>query len=60
MNHDLKVENTEVNRTWDTMVSVEFQVPDLELTESIKDELDLMVWVLLWEFKRDSLEFHFP
>lgn len=59
MNHDLKVENTEVTRTWETKVSVESQVPDLELAESIKEELDLMGWPLPWEFKRDSVKFHF-
>jgi len=59
MNHNLKVENTEVTRTWETKVSVESLVPDLELAESIKKELDLMGWPLPWEFKRDSLKFNF-
>ena len=60
MNHKLEFDKTEVTRIWETKVSAEPEVPDLELAESIKEELDLMGWVLPWEFKRDSLEFHFP
>ncbi len=59
MNHKLEFDNTEVTKIWETKVSVEPQVPDLELAESIKDELDIMGWVLPWEFKRDSMIFHF-
>ena len=59
LNHDLKVEKNEISKTWETRVSLESDVPDLELAESIKEELHIMGWPLPWEFKRDSTSFHF-
>lgn len=59
LNHNLNVEHTDITKTWETQLSIDHQVPDLELAESIKDELELMGWVLPWEFKRDSTIFHF-
>lgn len=59
MNHDLKVEKNDITKTWETRVPLKLEVPDLELAESIKEELDIMGWPLPWEFKRDSMQFHF-
>ena len=59
LNHDLKVEKNAITKTWESRVSQDSDVPDLELAESIKEELNIMGWPLPWEFKRDSARFHF-
>jgi hypothetical protein len=59
LNHDLKVERSEVTKIWETNVSVDPSMPELQLAENIRNELNLMGWLLPWEFKRDSAQFKF-
>ncbi len=59
LNHDIKVEKSDVTSSWNSTVKVDFDLDDKDLAESVRDQLDLMGWLPLWEFKRDSLTFSF-
>jgi hypothetical protein len=59
LNHNINVERNEVTRSWQSDVSVDPSLPDLQLAESIRDEIGIMGWLPRWEFKRDSTFFKF-
>jgi len=59
LNHKMDVEQKEVTKTWETNVSVDPSLPDLQLAEQIRDEIGFMGWLPRWEFKRDSTTINF-
>lgn len=59
LNHDLKVENTAVKRTWTDQVAVDAALADQALAENVRDQLGLMGWAPPWEYQKDSLRFAF-
>jgi len=59
LNHDLKVENTQITRTWESYITIDQSLPDVQLAESIRDKMGFMGWQPTWEFKRDSASFAF-
>jgi hypothetical protein len=59
LNHDLKLDNESITRSWEAPVAVAIDLPDDELAESIKDQLGLMGWTPYWKFNRDEANFEF-
>jgi hypothetical protein len=59
LNHGIDVENKEISHSWKTKVKIESTFSDLELAESIQNEIGIMGWLPRWEFKRDSTHFNF-
>ena len=59
LNHAIDVENKEISKIWETKAVIDGSLPDLQLAESIRDQLGIMGWLPRWEFKRDSILFNF-
>jgi hypothetical protein len=59
LNHKVDVENKEYTKTWTTEATANAGMDDLQLAESIRDELGLMGWLPRWKFRRDSVKFEF-
>lgn len=59
MNHDVKLDNQEVSKTWKGQVDVDPNLTNEELAESVRSQLDLMGWLPPWQFARDSAVFEF-
>jgi len=59
LNHDIKVDKSEVTSTWNSNVQVDPILTESELAESVRDQLGLMGWLPRWEFKKDSVSFSY-
>ena len=59
LNHKMNVDQAEVTKSWQTIVSADTTQSDLKLAEQIRDELGIMGWLPRWEMKRDSVGFSF-
>lgn len=59
LNHNIKIENSEITHKWETEIPIDPDLQDLKLAESIRDQIGFMGWVPPWEFKRDSTHFKF-
>jgi hypothetical protein len=59
LNHNIDVENKDITETWTAEASADANLPDLQLAESIRDQLGIMGWLPRWEFRRDSAQFSF-
>ncbi len=59
LNHQFKVEKSEVTRVWESTVEVDTAMDNRELAESVRDQLDLMGWTPYWKQKRDGGQYLF-
>jgi hypothetical protein len=59
LNHGIDVENKKITHTWESNVAIDTTFSDLQLAESIREQVALMGWLPRWEFKRDSSQFKF-
>ena len=59
LNHDIKVEKSDVTNRWNATVKIDQNLDDKDLAESVRDQLDLMGWLPPWQFKKDSVSFDF-
>ena len=59
LNHDIKVDKSDVTSTWNSTVQVDLNLTEPELAESVRDQLGLMGWLPPWQFKKDSVSFDF-
>ncbi len=59
LNHDIKVEKSDVTSSWNSTVKVDSDLDDKDLAESVRDQLKIMGWVPYWEFEKDSVSFSF-
>ncbi|UZR97180.1 hypothetical protein [Chondrinema litorale] len=57
LNHKIDVEKSEVVKTWSTKVEVNPELDNVDLAESLRDELGIMGWVPRWNIQRDSIIF---
>ncbi len=59
LNHNIDPEHSKVTHKWEKEISIDASLPDLELAQSIRDQMGFMGWVPPWEYKRDSTHFEF-
>lgn len=59
MNHDIKLENREYTKTWETETRIDTTLTNDQLAEMIRDDLGIMGWLPRWEFERDRKTFAF-
>ena len=59
LNHNVKLDNNEFTKTWETEMTIDSSLPDQQLAESIRDGIGIMGWLPRWQFKRDSATFAF-
>lgn len=59
LNHGWDVENKEVTDHWEATIRLDSSLNNDELSEQIRDNLQIMGWIPRWEFRRDSEEFKF-
>lgn len=59
LNHEIDVDNKKNTHTWESNVAIDTTFSDLQLAESIREQVALMGWLPRWEFKRDSGQFKF-
>lgn len=59
LNHNIKLEKTDITEEWKSMVQVNRLLSDKELAESVSTQLDLMGWLPHWKFERDSARFKY-
>lgn len=59
LNHGMDVEHKEITKKWEAEIQAHAELADLQLAESIRDQLGLMGWLPRWEFRRDTTLFNF-
>ncbi len=59
LNHDIKLEKSDVTSSWNSTVTIDANLDDEDLAESVRYQLDLMGWTPPWEFRKDSITFFF-
>ncbi|NND31914.1 MAG: hypothetical protein HKN76_04930 [Saprospiraceae bacterium] len=59
LNHKIEVDKKDVTQEWESKVAIDTTLADLDLAESIRDQLGMMGWVPPWRYHKEKDAFSF-